>query len=273
LLARSSAYSSGNWTSHADYYADGNGNVTSLIDANQAVVASYRYDPFGNVISKSGTLANANVYRFSSKEMHVNSGMYYYGFRFYDPNLQRWINRDPIAEEGGINVHAFVENSPFFFVDLYGLILRIDPNARPSFRDHMKDCIQNLINNSETGRKLVQEAIDSKYTITISPDDDAPRTEGSLVFPAEENRMPTIYMYPKSMTGWNPRLYRYGKRRYPDETPPNNLDGCSVTLAHELGHALYDYNEPDNVPKIENPVRNDFHLNPRKNYRGKQVVP
>jgi RHS repeat-associated protein len=98
LLARSSGYSSGNWTSHADYYADGNGNVTSLIDGNQAVVASYRYDPFGNIISKSGTLANANVYRFSSKEVHVNSGMYYYGFRFYDPNLQRWINADPLGD-------------------------------------------------------------------------------------------------------------------------------------------------------------------------------
>jgi RHS repeat-associated protein len=57
------------------------------------MVAKYRYDPFGNTISSSGTLAGANVYRFSSKEIHVNSGMYYYGYRFYDPNLQRWINR------------------------------------------------------------------------------------------------------------------------------------------------------------------------------------
>jgi RHS repeat-associated protein len=61
-------------------------------------VSNYRYDPFGNTISSSGTLASANVYRFSSKEIHVNSGMYYYGYRFYDPNLQRWINRDPIVD-------------------------------------------------------------------------------------------------------------------------------------------------------------------------------
>lgn len=120
LLARSSGYSAGNWTSHADYYADGNGNITSLIDGNQAVVASYRYDPFGNIISKSGTLADANVYRFSSKEVHVNSGMYYYGFRFYDPNLQRWINRDPIEEEGGINLYGFCLNDPSDFVDVNG---------------------------------------------------------------------------------------------------------------------------------------------------------
>jgi RHS repeat-associated protein len=97
LLARSHGYSSGNWTNHNFYQADGNGNITFMINGSQAMVARYRYDPFGNLISQSGSLANANVYRFSSKEIHVASGMYYYGFRFYDPNLQRWIDRDPIA--------------------------------------------------------------------------------------------------------------------------------------------------------------------------------
>jgi RHS repeat-associated protein len=98
LLARSSGYSSGSWTSHAYYHADGNGNITTLIDGSQSVVANYRYDPFGNTLLQSGTLADANVYRFSSKEVHTNSAMYYYGYRFYDPELQRWINRDPYAD-------------------------------------------------------------------------------------------------------------------------------------------------------------------------------
>jgi RHS repeat-associated protein len=61
------------------------------------------------------------VYRFSSKELHVNSGLYYYGYRWYHPNLQRWLNRDPIYENGGINVYAFVVNSPVNFYDGDGL--------------------------------------------------------------------------------------------------------------------------------------------------------
>src|ERR1019366_6092991 len=77
LLARSSGYSSGAWTSHAYYHADGNGNIDCLIDGSQSTVATYRYDPFGNTVSQSGTLADANVYRFSSKEVHTNSEMYY----------------------------------------------------------------------------------------------------------------------------------------------------------------------------------------------------
>ena len=100
LLARSHGYSGGNWSTHNFYHADGNGNITFMLNGSQTMVARYRYDPFGNTISSSGSLATANTYRFSSKEIHVNSGMYYYGYRFYDPSLQRWVNRDPIGEEG-----------------------------------------------------------------------------------------------------------------------------------------------------------------------------
>ncbi len=140
LLARSDGYSAGNWTNHNYYFADGNGNVTYMINSSQAMVASYRYDPYGNTISSSGSLSAANVYRFSSKEIHVNSGMYYYLYRFYDPNLQRWINRDPFGERGfevlrrgapysrgstGPNLYTFVRNNPNSALDPFGLSLWI----------------------------------------------------------------------------------------------------------------------------------------------------
>ncbi len=112
MLARSHGYSSGSFTNHNFYHADGNGNITYMADASQNMVASYRYDPFGNTISSSGSLASANVYRFSSKERHRNSGMYYYGYRWYDPNLQRWLNRDPLGERGGLDLYTFVGNDP-----------------------------------------------------------------------------------------------------------------------------------------------------------------
>lgn len=40
---------------------------------------------------------------------------------FYDPGLQRWINRDPIGVSGGINIFAFSQNTPIDTVDLMGL--------------------------------------------------------------------------------------------------------------------------------------------------------
>jgi RHS repeat-associated protein len=108
---------------HTFYHADANGNVTMLVSSKQLVVGKYLYDPYGNQIAHAGPLADANVYRFSSKEYHANSGLVYYGRRFYDPNLQRWVNRDPIGTEGGINLYTFVGNSPVLLLDPDGLAI------------------------------------------------------------------------------------------------------------------------------------------------------
>jgi len=102
----------GNPSAHAYYHADGNGNITALVNTNGVIVASYQYDPYGNLLGMSGPLAEANAYRFSSKEWNANAGLYYYGFRFFEPNLQRWLNRDPIGEEGGLNLYGYVGNDP-----------------------------------------------------------------------------------------------------------------------------------------------------------------
>jgi RHS repeat-associated protein len=95
---------------HAYYYADGNGNIVMLINSDQTVVATYLYEPFGNTLSAGGPLAHVNLYRFSSKEWHGNSSLTYYLYRYYAPKLQRWINIDPIQEDGGFNLYAFVHN-------------------------------------------------------------------------------------------------------------------------------------------------------------------
>jgi len=106
---------------HAYYHADGNGNVTALLGTNGIVVARYHYDPYGNTLAAVGPLAEANLYRFSSKEWHPNSGTIYYLYRFYDPNLQRWLNHDPVGEYGGLNLYAYVSNDPVDFIDAFGL--------------------------------------------------------------------------------------------------------------------------------------------------------
>jgi RHS repeat-associated protein len=105
---------------HAFYHADGNGNVTILVNTLQLVSAKYLYDPFGNTLSRAGPLADVNTYRFSSQEYHQNSGLIMYLRRAYDPNLQRWLNRDPLQELGGINLFRFVGNSPLNNLDSDG---------------------------------------------------------------------------------------------------------------------------------------------------------
>ena len=121
LLARTDQSTINPPQSTAYYHCDGNGNVTCLINTNQLIVAKYLYDPFGNTLSASGPLAEANLYRFSSKEFHPNSGLVYYLYRHYESRLQRWLNRDPIEERGGLNLYCFVVNTPISGRDSYGL--------------------------------------------------------------------------------------------------------------------------------------------------------
>src|SRR6185436_4343348 len=63
----------------------------------------------------------ANTYRFSSQEYHQPSGLSVYLYRAYDPNLQRWLSRDPIGELGGLNLYGYVGNSPVNTIDSLGL--------------------------------------------------------------------------------------------------------------------------------------------------------
>ena len=49
--------------------------------------------------------------------------VYYYGLRYYNPELGRWVNRDPIGEKGGVNVYGFVNNAPIFVLDTDGRFL------------------------------------------------------------------------------------------------------------------------------------------------------
>jgi RHS repeat-associated protein len=103
------------------YHADANGNVTAMVDANEAVVARYVYDPFGSIVSIGGPLADDNRLRFSSKDTHTLSGLTYFMFRHYDSSLNRWINRDPFEEKDGINLYSLLGNDSVNSFDPFGL--------------------------------------------------------------------------------------------------------------------------------------------------------
>ncbi len=111
-------------------FYDNNGNITRYCDAQGNVVAEYTYDAFGNTIAQSGPMADNFAFHFSTKYYDKEIGLYYYGFRYYHPPLMRWINRDPIEEDGGLNLYGFCGNNP---------VISCDPDGE-SFEDVANFC-------------------------------------------------------------------------------------------------------------------------------------
>ncbi len=99
---------------------DNNGNVTDYVSETGEVVASYTYDAFGRTIAQSGAMADEFPFRFSTKYYDAEAKLYYYGERFYSPELGRWLNRDPIEEDGGDNLYMFCGNNGVNAFDALG---------------------------------------------------------------------------------------------------------------------------------------------------------
>jgi len=69
------------------YNYDGRGNVSSVTDEGENTVAFYEYSAYGKLLTKAGSLSNDFMY--STKQYHEKSGLYYFGFRWYDPAAAR----------------------------------------------------------------------------------------------------------------------------------------------------------------------------------------
>jgi len=101
---------------------DGNGNVAALVDAGTGnTTALYEYGPFGEGLRATGAMAKGNPFRFSTKYQDEESDFLYYGYRFYNPSTGRWLNRDPLEEDGGEGIYVFAANNSGNNIDLFGL--------------------------------------------------------------------------------------------------------------------------------------------------------
>ena len=101
---------------------DHNGNIVRYVSETGGIAAQYVYDPYGNVVESCGSLADAFSFGFSTKCHDRETGVVGYQRRFYRPDLGRWLNRDPIEEDGGENLYVFCKNTPISKVDPLGVL-------------------------------------------------------------------------------------------------------------------------------------------------------
>ena len=73
---------------------------------NGVVAAHYEYSPFGEPLVTVGPLASTFTHRFSTKPWCQVTRFCEYQYRKYNPETGRWLSRDPIEEEGGLNIYV-----------------------------------------------------------------------------------------------------------------------------------------------------------------------
>ena len=99
------------------YVLNAQGDVVRIVNSSRSVVASYTYDPWGKIISSSGTLADINPLRYRGYYYDTETGFYYLQSRYYDPEIGRFINADSYASTDATgllstNMFAYCENDP-----------------------------------------------------------------------------------------------------------------------------------------------------------------
>ncbi len=100
---------------------DANGNISEYIDSSDGTIAAhYDYSPFGETLVASGPQAASFTHRFSTKPYCSVTGFCEYQMRKYNPNLGRWMSRDPKGESRGFLLYGFTKNRALSLFDVLG---------------------------------------------------------------------------------------------------------------------------------------------------------
>ena len=98
-----------------------------------ALMGAYDDDPYGRLISVSGLYPGE--FGYAGMHHHVSSGLWLTRYRAYDSQTARWLSRDPIEEEGGVNLYGYVNGNPISYKDPMGLEKTVDDMLGPDHKD------------------------------------------------------------------------------------------------------------------------------------------
>ena len=101
------------------YYAtDKLGSVMQVVNANGSLLGESRYDAYGK---RELSIGSQPRFGYAGMFRHEPTGLNLTLYRAYNPQTGRWLSRDPIGENGGLNIYGYVGNDPLGSVDPLGL--------------------------------------------------------------------------------------------------------------------------------------------------------
>ena len=165
-------FANGFWQQGTNYYynTDHLGSILEVTTQNGTIIAKFQYDPYGRRTQTFGTLWVDFGY---AGLFELPNGLKLAVWRIYDPSTGRWINRDPIREQGGWNLYAYCQGNPVNWVDPSGLI--IIATGDQQYLDQVVAVITRLANDSGPFMANLLHTLSesaTKYTISFTPGKD-----------------------------------------------------------------------------------------------------
>ena len=125
-------------------------DIISILNSSGTVVVSYEYDPWGNILSVTGSMAStlgvANPFRYRSYYYDTESGLYYLNSRYYDAKVCRFVNADSYVSTGqgflGYDMYAYCLNNPVSYSDPAGNV-----------------CVRNIVTSDKEGAVINQSFV------------------------------------------------------------------------------------------------------------------
>ena len=245
------------------YHSDYLGSTSYVTDANGEVSQQVEYVPFGEVFIEESNNTWNTPYLFNAKELDEETGLYYYGARYYDPRTSLWLSTDPLElKYPNISTYTYCANNP---------IIAIVPNGKDweisSYRDNdgtlninmkVTGVLYNASNTSFDMDKLrneIQNQIQNVYSFTgkgfkismtanirtAQSVDDISSTDHVFAIVDQSTLRKSTVLADANINGLRIRVGT--------KLAQQILNGTNIrTLAHELGHTggLYDTNLPYN---------------------------
>jgi RHS repeat-associated protein len=110
---------------YVTYHYDHRGSTVALSNTAGVATDTYKYGPYGEMVSRTGT--NTQPFQYNGRDgvMSDASGLYYLRARYYSPDLKRFVQRDVLAGTApvtpSLNRYAYVNGQPIDLIDPFGL--------------------------------------------------------------------------------------------------------------------------------------------------------
>ena len=215
------------------YHPDHLGSSSYITNLDGEVAQHIEYVPFGEVFIEERNNTWNTPYLFNAKEFDEETGMYYYGARYYEPRLSLWMSVDPLQEKyPNISTYCYAANNPIKFIDSDGRKLLFASGTTEAFKQKFRAAIMYLHEHNADG---IIAQIDKSSTIIYI-------TERVGEASAFSKTKKTIY--------WDPNMGVL--------TSSDKKMSPAAVLNHEADHTLQYLKNPDKFAQDSKTLDPDY---------------